>query len=114
MLRHVHTSDISDPSAAPIEDRGEDHRQMHSSTITNKEHTLQPAGKLACDICRERMRRLRQSEQRKEYHTDSDSQARSVVIVETRNVVVVRDLAMTVATRDERDIVQLKRICHVN
>ncbi|KAJ5762647.1 hypothetical protein N7533_001328 [Penicillium manginii] len=105
MLRHA--SDGSDCSAASLEDQSDNHRKGLSSAIANKERVSQSqsTGKLACDICRER--KLREASPRV-------NKARSVVTGVTRNVVVARGLATTAATRDERDTVQFKRICHAN
>ncbi|KAJ5254790.1 hypothetical protein N7505_009941 [Penicillium chrysogenum] len=50
MLRHA--PDGSHSSAAS--DRSDNHHRAHSSAITKKERASQPAGRLACDICRER------------------------------------------------------------
>lgn len=61
MLRHAPAG--ADSSAASIEDRSDDHHRAHSSAITKKERASQRSGRLACDICRERRRSLRKSEQ---------------------------------------------------
>ncbi|KAJ6153420.1 hypothetical protein N7497_007739 [Penicillium chrysogenum] len=55
MLRHA--PDGSHSSAAS--DRSDNHHRAHSSAITKKERASQPAGRLACDICRERPLRPR-------------------------------------------------------